>query len=199
MDPEKQNKKSERLKLHFAQTAHDMILRDGMDGLSVRKIAREAGYTYATIYNHFGCLDELLWHSRSLFIEDIARHMAPAESQKINSLDELTGIFRLYAEYFLAHGDVFRFLYCYPLDKEAKRIAGRNESDQFRRQFMETFQFLIGTGQYTFEEIGSLSRTLLYTIHGYLTMALTENDNLQSSQVAEGIGTAVKQLFSRAV
>jgi AcrR family transcriptional regulator len=44
----------------FIEAAQKIIERDGFDNVSIRKIAKEAGYNSATIYNYYKDLDHLL-------------------------------------------------------------------------------------------------------------------------------------------
>ena len=43
---------------HFIKVTKQMILESGIDNTSVRNVAETAGYFYATIYNHFGDMEE---------------------------------------------------------------------------------------------------------------------------------------------
>ena len=44
----------------FIEAAQKIIERDGFDNVNIRKIAKEAGYNSATIYNYYKDLDHLL-------------------------------------------------------------------------------------------------------------------------------------------
>ena len=51
---------AERMRKYFVDAAYNILIEQGMDKLTVRNIAKKAGYSYATIYNYFNKFDELM-------------------------------------------------------------------------------------------------------------------------------------------
>lgn len=49
-----------RVRRHFLDAAKTLILTDGLDQLSTKRIGEMAGYSYATIYNYFENYNELV-------------------------------------------------------------------------------------------------------------------------------------------
>ena len=50
----------QRMKGYFIQAAMEILRGEGIKDLSVRNVAEKAGYSYATLYNYFKDLNELL-------------------------------------------------------------------------------------------------------------------------------------------
>ena len=46
--------------IYFIEATEKLIRSDGVEGLSIRKIASEAGYNSATLYNYFEDLEHLV-------------------------------------------------------------------------------------------------------------------------------------------
>jgi len=55
----------------FIRAARSILEAEGVDGVSARKVADRAGWSYATIYNYFRDINHLLWHCIPLYVEDI--------------------------------------------------------------------------------------------------------------------------------
>lgn len=51
--------KRKRIMIYFIEAAEKLIRQNGIENLSIRKIATEAGYNSATIYNYFNDLEQL--------------------------------------------------------------------------------------------------------------------------------------------
>ncbi|MEW6711726.1 MAG: helix-turn-helix domain-containing protein, partial [Candidatus Riflebacteria bacterium] len=51
----------DRIKNFFLDAAVAIIKNDGPENLSARRIAKEAGYSYATMYNYFKDIDDLIF------------------------------------------------------------------------------------------------------------------------------------------
>jgi AcrR family transcriptional regulator len=70
-------------KQRILQTARDLFLREGMGGLSMRKIASDLGFSAAAIYRHFADKDELLRGivdmSRDKFLSYLRRGLEKVE------------------------------------------------------------------------------------------------------------------------
>lgn len=171
------SKKSQQLRLYFAKTAKEMILKSGMEAVSIRSIAKQAGYAYGTIYNHFENLDELLWLTRDLFMADIGDYMEKHTANRAALWKEdVYEMFSVYADYYIQNPSAYRFLYLYPLKKDAKKALSYVETDAYRKKFNETFAWLS-------EKMGPRNmenavKTIQYSIHGLLTLCISENDDI---------------------
>ena len=45
--------KKKRVMMYFIEATQELILNEGIENLSIKKIAEKAGYNTATIYNYF--------------------------------------------------------------------------------------------------------------------------------------------------
>lgn len=172
--------KSDRVRLLLAETGKEIILQSGIENFSARKLALKAGYSLGTIYNHFSSLDELLWYSRSIMIEDMGRYMMTENPGKVTRIDDLKKLLRSYLAYFLNNPHIYRFLYFHSLNKKEKRERNFTESDEFAEQSKHTFSFLSQSGQFSQHEIVQLSHILINAVQGLLTMVITDNDGLKA-------------------
>ncbi|MDA3809578.1 MAG: TetR/AcrR family transcriptional regulator [Spirochaetaceae bacterium] len=172
------NEKSERVRLHFAETARRMILSSGIEEFSARKLAVEAGYSLGTIYNHFSSLDEVLWYTRSLMIEVMGKYLTEKSTSSSDSIDNLKLLFKNYLSYFIEHPQVYRFLYFHKLDKSEKTVTSLADSPDFSKQRMKIFTSLINNGKLSQKDAATILTTIIYSIQGILTMVITDNDNV---------------------
>jgi AcrR family transcriptional regulator len=102
--------KDENKQLRIKEAMVRLILREGINGASVSKIAKEAGVSPATIYVYYANKDELLSevyqeYSRKsyLYLKDMLRADMDAESL-------LETIVRGYYQFSIEHEDVFSFV-----------------------------------------------------------------------------------------
>lgn len=187
--------KSYLVKKHFAETAMNMILANGVESISVRKVAREAGYAFATIYNHFKNLDELLWLTRDLLIEDIAKQLDYGTSNKLFDRKELLNSFLQYANYYIKHRNAFSFLYFYKLDIQFKYNKNIVEENDFSEHQMKKLNELSESEKISIERAANLFKTINYSIHGLLTLCFSENDQIKSEDIENEIIGIVNSLF----
>ena len=191
---EHKNLKAERVKKIFAETAKKMIIQEGIESVSVRKVAEQAGYTFATLYNHFKNIDELLWYTRNIMIGDIIKYMESDPVNITNGIENVQNIFRRYLGYFIKNPNVFRFFYFHHLKREDKP-DGCNTNIPGGKQALEAFGFLTASGHFTQEEAGTLIQTMIFSAHGLLTLSISDNDNLGLPEIPEQMDKVIQFLL----
>ena len=87
---DKKIRKKQRIRTYFLEAAREIILNDGVESVTVRKVADMAGYSYATIYNYFSDLNQLHWEVKKLMINDIveALYKKMAEQRRMSMESE---------------------------------------------------------------------------------------------------------------
>lgn len=173
------NRKSELVRHHIAVSVQNMILRSGIETVSARKAAAEAGYSLGTIYNHFKSFDEVLWYSRSLMIEEMGTYLMNQNPGKIENIDDLKKLFRSYMGYFLENHHIYRFFYYHSLEKSSKRDENFTEAPEFSESWKHSFSFLSHNGQYSQSEIAQIGQILINSVQGLLSMVISDNDGLK--------------------
>ena len=78
--------KRKRIMIYFIEATQKLIQSEGIDGLSIRKIATEAGYNSATIYNYFQDLEHLTLFASVCYLRDYV--IALANSLKPDMREE---------------------------------------------------------------------------------------------------------------
>lgn len=95
----------------FIAVGRDLYAREGAMGASLRRIARAAGYTPATIYRYFEGSDDLFLAIRE---QDMAA-LVEAQEQLLAKggvpADRVRDVFVLAARHWLAHPDQYRILF----------------------------------------------------------------------------------------
>lgn len=189
--------KSERVRLYFAETARDIILSDGIEGVSARKVALKAGYSLRTIYNHFSSLDEILWYARSIMIADLGNELMKKSPLLIKSVNDLKLIFRNYMAYFIDNPNIYRFFYFHHLNNKEKSVSSLADSPEFSEQIESSFIFLLQDGLYSQKEVSTIIQTIIYTIQGILTMITTDNDNVEVETAYEQLDKIIEFLIHK--
>ena len=63
-------------RVKFAEAAMSLIARHGLEGVTMRAVAAEAGLSYGSLFHYFKSKDELLMH--------VIRHSTALQSRRIN-------------------------------------------------------------------------------------------------------------------
>ena len=63
-------------RVKFAEAAMSLIARDGLEGVTMRAVAAEAGLSYGSLFHYFNSKDELLMH--------VVRHSTELQTKRVN-------------------------------------------------------------------------------------------------------------------
>lgn len=163
--------KAQRVKGYFLEAAKRIILSEGVENISARKVADIAGYSYATIYNYFKDIDELLRETKSSMVMDVVNHMRDTIDFSPGSIEDITRLFSSYVRYYLDHPYIFRFFYFYRLSDSE---AGKERYD-FSTLWASSFRFLVEAGSIKADEVENCAKTLIYALHGLLALFFSGN------------------------
>ena len=175
---DKQSVKSERVRSYFVEAAKQIIISEGVESISVRKVADLAGYSYATIYNYFSDLNALLTEAKQSMIRDMVVYMGGIQGGGINGIDEIKRLNRMYTGYYLAHPHVFRFFYSYRLTDEPKTAP---QYFEYAASWHDTYQGFVADGTIREEDVGTIAKTIIYALHGLLALFFSDNGLTQEA------------------
>ncbi|MFO0870553.1 MAG: TetR/AcrR family transcriptional regulator [Pirellulales bacterium] len=132
--------RKEATRLRILEAARDLLLTDGVDGFSMRKLAARIGYTATAIYFHFPDKDTLL-------VELVNRQFTTfrrAFDRFRHEPDPLERIRRMgsaYVDFALRHPDHYRFMFLNPLLK----FLPLDESIERGNPAEDSYAYLRGT------------------------------------------------------
>ena len=119
MANERKQIQDERMRRYFIEAACEIIKGEGIAAVSVRNIAERAGYSYATLYNYFSDIKELILYCVADFQRECTE-MVTAQCAAVPVGKE--GIIRkmiAYVNYFVQYPGVFELSY-------TERISGKD-------------------------------------------------------------------------
>ena len=100
-----------RMKNYFIEAAKSIIRGEGMRALSVRTVAEEAGYSYATLYNYFDNLKELIYFCLKDFMDECRQFVKdskhPSEAGKASYMSKS----KAFCNYFVQYPGIFEVIF----------------------------------------------------------------------------------------
>lgn len=192
---QRQNLKRQRMKIYFLDAAKEMIANEGIESISVRKVAEIAGYSYATLYNYFEDLNELLWEVKQVMISDLVVLI----QQKIQhiSLDKegIKRLFRVYCSFYFENPHVFKFFYFHKLSQPSKNPEDKGMAPDFDRMMKETFKGFVTEGKLREMDLEVVGKICIYAIHGMLVLLFSGNGDLTEENVHKEVDKMIDYLL----
>ena len=110
---ERRAREKESLKQRILDTARDMFVEHGYDGVTLRMIAHAIEYAPGTIYRHFKDKDELI-HALCVADFDAFEQSFPRDTAPADPLAAIRAIGAAYICFALAHPNQYRLMFMTP-------------------------------------------------------------------------------------
>lgn len=101
----------EKFRDRILDIALDIILKQGFDSLSIRKIASRLGVTATTIYNYYSSKDELNLMIRVRGFETLHNMLKTKYDSSDNIETQFTGMIRAYVEFGLTYAGYYDLMF----------------------------------------------------------------------------------------
>lgn len=83
------NIKQKRVMTYFIEATEELILAEGVEGVSINKVAKKAGYNSATIYNYFDSIEHLILYASINYLREYVKDLK-------NEIDESKDAYTIY-------------------------------------------------------------------------------------------------------
>lgn len=101
----------ERIKSYFLDSAKNLLKAEGLKSVSVRNVAYHAGYSYATLYNYFKDINDLLFRCVEDFCREAEEFVAERTASAAEGKEKLRAAAKAYVEYFVEYPGVFELFF----------------------------------------------------------------------------------------
>lgn len=116
------NTKQRRVMIYFITAAKELIQKDGIENLTVRKIAAAAGYNSATMYNYFEDMEELVVFAS---ISQLRRYTTDLESSLnagMTALERYRKIYEVFSKHCFSEPEIFYNLFYGKYKRRLKKV-----------------------------------------------------------------------------
>ena len=164
----------EELREMAISAAGQIVVEQGYEGLSARKVATAIGYTVGTLYLVFENLDDLILNVNARTLDRLHARMKESQTQCGNAGDCLLQLGQVYIRF--ADEDPHRWAMVFEHRLTDDQAAPAWYQEKIARMFAlveEGLQPL--AGRHTRDEITQASRALWGGVHGICILALAGN------------------------
>ncbi|MDH3559613.1 MAG: TetR/AcrR family transcriptional regulator [Gammaproteobacteria bacterium] len=164
----------EELREMALSAAEDIVVEQGYEGLSARKVAAAIGYTVGTLYLVFENLDDLILHINARTLDRLHAHMTASQTHCNDASDCLLQLGQVYIRF--ADEDPHRWAMVFEHRFSGDQVVPAWYQEKIARMFALVEEGLEPlTGSRTRDEVTQASRALWGGVHGICILALAGN------------------------
>jgi AcrR family transcriptional regulator len=168
---ERKEIQEQRMKGYFIEATKDILKGEGLKNISVRNIAERAGYSFATLYNYFKDVKELVFYCVKDFQTECETHVAERTDKVSHGSKKLKAITKAYLEYFIQYPGIFELFFIEKLSD----IGGNQEASSLIISFLDRlcsdeWDYCIKNKLITEKDALRIKATLLNTTTGLLLL-----------------------------
>lgn len=119
---DKKEIQEQRIRKYFMDAAKETLKGEGLRAVNVRAIAERAGYSYATLYNYFKDLNELIFLCVQDFTAECETFINDETMQLPAGKERLQARVQAYVDYFIQYPGIFELMFL-----ESMRNLGNKE------------------------------------------------------------------------
>lgn len=186
-----------RMKDYFIQATKDILKGEGLKGLSVRSIANQAGYSYATLYNYFKDVNDLVFLCVNDFQEDCKLFVADQTKKVPKGLDKIKATVLAYINYFVEYPGIFDLFYLTKVgDFGNKQTTINVICNSLDNVCDSEWNYCISHNLLTIEKVESAKNQLRYTVIGLLLLYLNRQTPKSYSEFINHANVQIDYLLS---
>lgn len=191
----------QRMLKYFIEAAAEIIKEEGMDAITIRKVADKAGYNSATIYNYFENLDHLIFLASLQFITPYTKSLGNYISLDKNALDKNFAVWRSFFLHSFFSPKIYHAIFF-----SQRNRASADDMKQYYEIFPqdlsdtgdETMKFLllpniynrtevlleqcVAEGLMRGEDVKELAELCVFLYHGMLDKALKTDEEKRNAE-----------------
>jgi AcrR family transcriptional regulator len=178
----------ERMKRYFIDAAKELIKGEGLDVVSVRNVAERAGYSYATLYNYFKDLRDLIYCCLEDFRKECASSIAAATSAAAPGRDRIIAIAKAYAKFFIQYPGIYDVMF---FSKSGRISTNKAQTETFYTFFddlsAKAWKECIDSKLIGKSKAAAAAQSVKLSLHGLLMFYLARRHDAQYGSIMDEI------------
>jgi AcrR family transcriptional regulator len=203
-----------RMLQYFIDATAEIIEKEGVESVTIRKVADIAGYNSATIYNYFGELSHLVFFASMKFLKDYTNDLSVYMARGKSALDKCLLAWECFCNHSFKNPKLFHAIYLSNLGEQPQELIQRYyslyqsdlidlpeelkpiviEANLWKRN--ETFlQRCVDEGSIKKENLEKISEMTMLIWQGMLTTLLNNRGNYTNEEATKKTLSFVKEII----
>jgi AcrR family transcriptional regulator len=186
-----------RMERYLIEAAKTIIQEEGAEAVTVRKVADLAGYSYATMYNYFKDVNELLWYVAADYLDELVALMEDLEEETAKGVDGIKKAYRAYVSYYMKNPAVYRFAFFQQLGEPPEEVAKKLQTPVMAEKQVHVLSHYVEKGLLRKEDVPRVGELLSGFVHGLLLFYFSGRMQLDREEMLTKIDQTIEFLLKK--
>ncbi|MBN1620224.1 TetR/AcrR family transcriptional regulator [candidate division WOR-3 bacterium] len=182
---------------YFVLAACQIIENDGLNALSVRKVADIAGYHYATLYSYFKDVYELKFLAALKFMDDIYEYMLnfTKDMEFSSPVEHYLWARKAIAYFAFEHQDAYRLINFTYFGENTKNVISKlmqTKAAVLENTLFDNSSEFLGISKQRAQLLHTIVRSIF---HSYFTGYSEKRFEKNKDDVVKNYGAEIKEIF----
>ena len=118
----KKDLQKKRIMKYFIEAAHKLLLEEGIEKITARKVADLAGYNSATLYNYFSNLDHLICYASMTYLKAYYAELDDFVAGTEEPREVFLQTWQLFSRHSYENPKIFKLIFFSPFRDELKQM-----------------------------------------------------------------------------
>jgi len=192
---DKKEVQRQRMMTYFIDAAKEILREEGVKGLSARKVGDRAGYSYATIYNYFKDLNELLVYCTFDYLEDCYQYLTTYKEDSLNPKEQLMAYTIAYFKYFAENRDTFQLVFVEEIGNPPDELLQNRYIPSVAKLLGESILECAKEGYISEDAVDTLGELIASSVHGKLLFYIKRQSTEKQEDIIKLIRNEIELLI----
>jgi len=186
----------QRIRGYFIQAAKETLKGEGLKTLNVRNVADRAGYSYATLYNYFRDLKDLVFECVRDFQEECEAFVRSETAAAPHGIEGVRAKAKAYAKYFVQYPGIFELFFIERIsDVGSKRPTLELIFRSLDRACTDEWNYCISKNIASADEAERMSAAMRYSLAGLLLFYINRRHPESYQQFIMALDTQLENVL----
>lgn len=210
--------KKKRILKYFIQATKEIIDKDGIEKVTIRNVAKKAGYNSATIYNYFDNYKQLIFFASLDFLSEYTKAMPDYIADGEDEIESFILMWECFCKYSFEKPNIYyaiftdeigdhpetlmeKYFKIFPekLGNPPERLLPMLLDPDLTKRASIASKPLIEKGYLTKEKAEEVDNMITYIYHGMLTLIINNRINYTVDQALEKITNHITTIVNNAI
>lgn len=169
--------KRKRTLQHFIEAAKEIIEKEGVNEVTARKVGKLSGYSYATIYNYFKDLKELLAYCALDYLKECSKEIMAVNTESLDIISIIQKYNTTYFNFFAKKPQLFQLVFLEDLGDYPSKLMLESSQPEAGYLLLEHLNNYAEDGLIERKNVKIIHQLNIASVHGKLLFYINNRDN----------------------